>query len=85
MIIHKLADSINYVINYLHSYLPNQKSVKVKNDILLFLTLKTLIYDGTNGIKPLVKEFVTYITKIVAICNYWYISREWKFNTLSRQ
>jgi hypothetical protein len=29
------------------------------------LTLKTLIYDGTNEMKPLVTEFVTQVTEFV--------------------
>jgi hypothetical protein len=29
------------------------------------LTLKRLIYEGTNGMKPLVTEFVTQLTEFV--------------------
>jgi hypothetical protein len=35
------------------------------------LKLKTLLYEGANGMKPLVTEYVT-------ICNYWYLRCEVK-------
>jgi hypothetical protein len=35
--------------------------------ITMVLTLKTLIYEGTDRMKPLVTEFVTEVTKSVTL------------------
>jgi hypothetical protein len=40
------------------------------------LMLKTLIYEGTNRITPLLTEFVTYVTKCVNTCATSYVTAD---------